>query len=67
VIVRTLARGVDVPGYATLITAILVLGGLQLLFLGVVGEYLGKVYYETKRRPQYIVREDNLDSRVDRS
>jgi glycosyltransferase involved in cell wall biosynthesis len=67
VIARTLARGVDVPGYATLITAILVLGGLQLLFLGVVGEYLGKVYYETKRRPQYIVREDNLDLRDDGS
>jgi glycosyltransferase involved in cell wall biosynthesis len=67
VIVHTLARGVDVPGYATMMTAILVLGGLQLLFLGVVGEYLGKVYYETKRRPQYIVREDNLDSRDDRS
>jgi glycosyltransferase involved in cell wall biosynthesis len=67
VIARTLARGVDVPGYATMITAILVLGGLQLMFLGVVGEYLGKVYYETKRRPQYIVREDNLDYRDDRS
>jgi glycosyltransferase involved in cell wall biosynthesis len=66
VIARTIARGVDVPGYATMITSILVLGGLQLLFLGVVGEYLGKVYYETKRRPQYIVSEDNLDSLSER-
>jgi polyisoprenyl-phosphate glycosyltransferase len=66
VIARTLARGVDVPGYATMITAILVLGGLQLMFLGVVGEYLGKVYYETKRRPQYIVWEEDCDRRDDR-
>jgi glycosyltransferase involved in cell wall biosynthesis len=60
VIVRTIATGIEVPGYATLITSILVLGGLQLMFLGVVGEYIGKIYYETKRRPHYIVSEDNL-------
>lgn len=64
VVVRTAIKGVDVPGYATLMTAILVLGGIQLIFLGVIGEYLGKVYYESKRRPHYVVSEDNLPTRT---
>lgn len=54
---RTLIHGVDVPGYASLLTAILFLGGLQLIGLGVLGEYLGRVYIESKRRPPYIIRE----------
>lgn len=56
-IVRTLMWGVDVPGYASTITAVLVLGGLQLVSLGVLGEYLGRTYLETKQRPLYLVRE----------
>ncbi|MFP5416520.1 MAG: glycosyltransferase family 2 protein [Actinomycetes bacterium] len=47
--------GVDEPGYITLITAILGVGGLQLLFLGVIGEYVGRIYNEVKRRPPFIV------------
>ena len=53
---RTLLFGVDVPGFASIMVAILFLGGLQLTVLGVIGEYLGRAYHETKRRPLYIVR-----------
>lgn len=56
-VVRTLAFGVDVPGYASLMVAILFLGGVQLITLGVLGEYLGRVYEEVKGRPLYFVRE----------
>jgi glycosyltransferase involved in cell wall biosynthesis len=56
-VVRTLVRGADVPGFASLMVMILLLGGLQLLSLGVIGEYLGRVYDEVKARPLYIVRQ----------
>ncbi len=56
-VVRTLVFGVDVPGYASLMVAILFLGGVQLITLGVLGEYLGRVYEEVKGRPLYFVRE----------
>ena len=55
IIVRTLVFGVDVPGYASLITIVLFLGGIQLVSLGVLGEYLGRVYIEVKHRPLFIV------------
>jgi glycosyltransferase involved in cell wall biosynthesis len=54
---QVLLFGRDAPGYASLITVVLFLGGLQLIGLGVLGEYLGRVYMETKARPIYIVRE----------
>jgi len=57
VIIQKLAWGIDVPGYATLVVLILFLGGLQLLGLGVLGEYLAKTYVESKRRPIYLARE----------
>ena len=46
---------IPVPGYASLICSIWLLGGLQLLSIGVIGEYIGKTYLETKRRPRYII------------
>ncbi len=57
IIVRTLVTGIEVPGYASLMVAILFLGGLQLLSLGVLGEYVGRILTETKGRPLYVVRE----------
>lgn len=55
-IVRTLVDGADVPGFASLIVLILFFGGVQLITLGVMGEYLGRVYQEVKARPLYVVR-----------
>ena len=55
--VRTLLFGVDVPGWATLTVAMTFLGGLQILFLGIMGQYVRNVFIETKNRPNYLVRE----------
>lgn len=56
IVLRTLFTGVDVPGYASLMVAVTFLGGLQLIGIGVLGEYLGRTYIESKRRPIYLVR-----------
>ena len=56
-VLRTLVFGIDLPGYASLMTAVLFLGGVQLIGLGVLGEYLGRVFEEVKGRPLYLVRE----------
>jgi glycosyltransferase involved in cell wall biosynthesis len=56
-IVQTLVYGVDVPGYASLIVSVTFLGGIQLLSLGVLGEYIGRIFAEVKRRPLYLVAE----------
>lgn len=54
-IVRTLVTGVDVPGYASIMVAVLALGGLNLLSLGIIGEYLGRVAREVRQRPLYVL------------
>lgn len=54
VIIQKLFFSIDIPGYPTLISVILLLGGLQLLILGIIGEYLSRMYIETKNRPIYI-------------
>lgn len=56
-VLRTLIFGVDVPGYASLMVVLLFLGGMQLVTLGIIGEYLGRVYEEVKGRPLYLIRE----------
>jgi len=60
IIVRTLFYGVDVPGYASLLVVVLFLGSLQLIALGLLGEYIGRIYDESKRRPIYIVRKIHM-------
>ena len=57
IIFKTLILGKDTPGYASLIVISLFMGGLQLLFIGILGTYLGKTYIETKQRPMYIEKE----------
>lgn len=54
---RTLAYGVDVPGFATLVVALFFFSGIQLISLGVLGEYIGRIFAEVKRRPLYLVAE----------
>jgi glycosyltransferase involved in cell wall biosynthesis len=53
--IRTIIYGVDVPGYSSTLCLVLFLGGLQLLGIGVIGEYLSRTYMETKQRPIYVV------------
>lgn len=55
-LIRTLLYGIDVPGYESLLVAVLFLGGLQLITLGIIGDYLGRVFAEVKGRPLFIVR-----------
>lgn len=55
-IFRTIVMGIDVPGYASLMVVVLFLGGINLLTLGIIGEYLGRTYMEAKGRPLYLVR-----------
>ena len=57
IVLRTIISGVNVPGYASLLVAVLFLGSLQLISIGVLGEYIGRIYVESKRRPMYLVRE----------
>lgn len=59
IIVKTLVVGEMVQGYPSLMTVMLFLGGIQLISLGIIGEYLGKIFTETKRRPLYFVDEYN--------
>lgn len=55
-VIRVLFFGIDVPGYASLFFAVTFLGGLQLIGIGILGEYVGRSYMEAKRRPHYVVK-----------
>ena len=57
IIVAAIAYGVSTPGYVTLVAIIVGLGGVQMVMLGLIGEYIGRIYYETKRRPHFLVKE----------
>lgn len=55
IVVRTLIFGIDLPGYASILTIILFLGGIQLISIGILGEYIGRVFIESKNRPLYVI------------
>jgi glycosyltransferase involved in cell wall biosynthesis len=57
IITYTILHGTGVPGYASLLVVVLFLGSLQLMSIGLLGEYIGRIYLETKQRPTYIVRQ----------
>ncbi|SDL81503.1 glycosyltransferase family 2 protein [Sediminibacillus halophilus] len=60
-LVEIIRTGIDVPGYFSIISSVLFLGGVQLVSLGIIGEYVGRIYAETKRRPHYLIRDSNMD------
>lgn len=62
ILIRTLAVGKDAPGYASTIIILLILGGIIEISIGIVGEYIARVFTEIKRRPIYIAKESNLSS-----
>ena len=57
IIIKTLLMGVDVPGYASIVSIVLFIGGIQFLTLGFIGEYVGRIFTEVKGRPIYIIEE----------
>lgn len=57
VVLQKLIWGIDVPGYATIVVLVLFLGGMQLFCLGILGEYISKIYLQVKNRPIYILKE----------
>ncbi|WP_233266442.1 glycosyltransferase family 2 protein [Cobetia sp. L2A1] len=60
IISKTVFFGIDAPGYASLMIAVLFFGGMQLISIGVLGEYLGRLFMETKQRPLYLIDHDSL-------
>ncbi|MBR0369985.1 MAG: glycosyltransferase family 2 protein [Methanobrevibacter sp.] len=60
IVIRTLLFGDPVSGWPSTISIILLIGGIQLLSIGILGQYLAKTYIETKNRPKYIIKEDNF-------
>ena len=61
VVVRTLVFGDPVAGWPSMVCIIFLIGGIQLLCIGIIGQYLSKTYLETKKRPKYIIKDTNID------
>ncbi|GHA60899.1 bactoprenol glucosyl transferase [Amylibacter ulvae] len=65
ILIKTLAFGGDVPGYASTIILILTFGGFNLFALGIIGEYVGRIYTEVRQRPLYVLRQGRLRGKND--
>lgn len=63
--VNTLVFGIDVPGYASTVILILIFGGMNMFALGIIGEYVGRIYTEVRQRPLYVVRSEHRSARSD--
>lgn len=61
IVVRTIAFGDPVAGWPSMVCIIFLIGGIQLLCIGIIGQYLSKTYLETKKRPQYIIKDSNVE------
>lgn len=61
ILISIMVHGIETPGYFSTIAAILLIGGIQLISICIVGEYIGRIYYEVKKRPKYIVQASNLN------
>ena len=66
IVVQTLIQGKDVPGYASIITSVLFMGGIELISIGILSEYVGKMYLEIKNRPKYIIKEKIMEETNER-
>ncbi|MCH5583524.1 glycosyltransferase family 2 protein [Shimazuella sp. AN120528] len=60
--IQILMHGIVIPGYFTIISSVGLLGGIQLISIGVIGEYIGRIYYESKKRPHYIIEEKRIQT-----
>jgi glycosyltransferase involved in cell wall biosynthesis len=61
-LVKTFITGIDVPGYVTTLSAVLFMGGIVVISIGILGEYIGHIFMESKNRPIYILKQTNLNS-----
>lgn len=63
IFIRICMYGIDVPGYFTTIFAVLIIGGVQLISIGILGEYIGRIYYEVKQRPHFLIQDSNVEKK----
>jgi len=60
VVVQKLFFNLSIPGYAFLASGLFFLGGIQIFFLGVIGEYVGRIYRQVQQRPLFLIKEQNI-------